>query len=69
MMARDILPDAKGQINFPPITYKGTPILTTEMALSFNGVTLTPIRRQNSLWIKATELARALGYSESRKVT
>ncbi len=31
-------------------------------ALIFNDVTLSPINHQNSLWIRAAELARALGY-------
>ena len=31
-------------------------------ALVFNGVTLSPITHQNSLWIRSAELARALGY-------
>ena len=31
-------------------------------ALIFNGVTLSPITHQNSLWIRSAELARALGY-------
>ena len=31
-------------------------------SLSFKDVTLTPIIHQNSLWIRAAELARALGY-------
>ena len=38
-------------------------------ALTFNDITLTPIPHQNSLWIRAAELARALGYSDTRKVT
>ena len=38
-------------------------------ALTFNDVTLTPITLQNSLWIRAAELARALGYSDSRKIS
>ena len=33
----------------------GTPLI-------FNGVTLSPITHQNSLWIRSAELARALGY-------
>ena len=33
-----------------------------EMALSFNEITLTPVTHQNSLWIRAVELARALGF-------
>ena len=38
-------------------------------ALTFNDITLTPVTYQNSLWIRATELARALGYSDTRKIT
>ena len=33
-----------------------------EMALTFNDVTFSPVSVQNSLWIRATELALALGY-------
>ena len=40
-----------------------------EMALTFNGITLTPITYQNSPWIRAAELDRALGYSDTRKIT
>lgn len=40
-----------------------------EMALTFNDVPLTPITYQNSPWIRAAELARALGYSDTRKIT
>ncbi len=40
-----------------------------EMALTFNDVTLTPIRHQNRLWIRAVELARALGYSSEKSVS
>lgn len=39
------------------------------MALTFNGITLSPVTYQNSLWIRATELARALGYSDTRKIS
>ena len=38
-------------------------------ALTFNDVTLSPIQHQGSLWIRATELARALGYSDESKVS
>lgn len=38
-------------------------------ALTFNEVTLSPVTHQSSLWIRAAELARALGYSDTRKVT
>ena len=38
-------------------------------ALTFNEITLSPVTYQNSLWIRATELARALGYSDTRKIT
>lgn len=40
-----------------------------EMALTFNSVTLSPVNHNNSLWIRATELARALGYSDESKVS
>ncbi len=38
-------------------------------ALIFNEIILSPVTYQNSLWIRATELARALGYSDTRKIT
>ena len=38
-------------------------------ALTFNDVTLTPITHQNSLWIRAAELARALGYGRENQVS
>ena len=38
-------------------------------ALTFNDVTLTPITHQNSLRIRAAELARALGYCDESKVS
>lgn len=38
-------------------------------ALTFNDVTLSPVQHQGSLWIRATELARALGYSDESKVS
>lgn len=37
-------------------------------ALTFNDITLTIIFHQNSLWIRAAELARALGLSREDKV-
>lgn len=37
-------------------------------ALTFNDIPLTPIPLQNSLWIRAAELARALGLSREDKV-
>ena len=40
-----------------------------EMALTFNDVTLTPVTNQNCLWIRAVELARALGYSSEKSVS
>lgn len=40
-----------------------------EMALTFNDVTITPIHYQNSLWIRAAELARALGYAREELVS
>mgnify|MGYP004619486653 CR=1 FL=1 len=38
-------------------------------ALTFNDVTLSPITHQNSLWIRAAELARALGYAQENSVS
>ena len=38
-------------------------------ALIFNGVTLSPITHQNSLWIRSAELARALGYGRENQVS
>lgn len=40
-----------------------------EMALTFNDFTFTPVTRQNSLWIRAAELARALGYGRENQVS
>ena len=40
-----------------------------EMALTFNDVTLTPVTHQNTLWIRAAELARALGYAREELVS
>ena len=37
-------------------------------ALTFNDVILTPIIHQNRFWIRSAELARALGYSDTRKI-
>ncbi|WP_299394157.1 BRO family protein [uncultured Desulfovibrio sp.] len=37
-------------------------------ALIFNGVPLSPITHQNSLWIRSAELARALGYADESSV-
>lgn len=38
-------------------------------ALSFNGVTLAPVNHGNQLWIRAAELARALGYASEKSVS
>ena len=40
-----------------------------EMALTFNDVTLSPISHQNNLWIRADELAHALGYAQENSVS
>ena len=40
-----------------------------ETALTFNEVTLTPITHENRVWIKASELARALGYASDETVS
>ena len=39
-----------------------------ETALIFNEFIFTPVTHQNSLWIRSSELAKALGYSDDRKV-
>ena len=39
-----------------------------EMALIFNEFIFTPVTHQNSLWIRSSNLAKALGYSDDRKV-
>ena len=39
-----------------------------EMALIFNEFIFTHVTHQNSLWIRSSELAKALGYSDDRKV-
>lgn len=38
-------------------------------ALTFNGITLSPISHQNNLWIRAVELAHALGYAQENSVS
>lgn len=38
-------------------------------ALTFNDVTLSPVTHQNSLWIRAVELAHALGYAQENSVS
>lgn len=40
-----------------------------EMALTFNNISLTPVTHQTTLWIRAVELARALGYSSEKSIT
>lgn len=40
-----------------------------EMALAFNNVPLSLVTHQNALWIRAVELARALGYSSEKSVS
>lgn len=37
-------------------------------ALTFNEITFSPVTHQNSLWIRAAELARALGFTREDKV-
>lgn len=38
-------------------------------ALCFNEVQFSPVNRGNQIWIRSTELARALGYSDEKKVS
>lgn len=40
-----------------------------EMALTFNNVPLPPVTHQNSPWIRAADLSRALGYCDESKVS
>ena len=40
-----------------------------EMALAFNDVAFTSINHQNSIWIRAVELAHALGYSSEKSIS
>lgn len=41
---------------------------TTMKALSFNGVTLTPVYRNNQIYLTSAELAKALGYASLKSV-
>ena len=41
----------------------------SSLALTFNGVTLSPISHKNQTWLSASELAKALGYSRSDEVS
>lgn len=40
-----------------------------QQTLTFRDITLTPIPYQNNLWIRAAELARALGYGRENQVS
>lgn len=40
-----------------------------EMALTFNSVQLAPVSHNNQPWIRSAELARALAYSDERKIS
>ena len=42
---------------------------TAVQALTFNGVTLSPISHNNQTWLTSSELANALGYSRSDSVS
>lgn len=41
---------------------------TTMKALSFNGVSLTPVHHNSQIYLTSTELAKALGYSQENAV-
>lgn len=43
--------------------------VTMTASLCFNDFTFSPVTHQNSLWIRAVELARALGYSGEEMVS
>lgn len=40
----------------------------TSLALSFNEVNFSPVEQNGQIWLTATELASALGYSKSDAV-
>lgn len=37
-------------------------------ALCFNSITMSPVIHQNNLWIRAAELARAIGYASEKSI-
>lgn len=41
----------------------------TSLALTFNDVNFSPVQHDNQIWLSSSELASALGYSRSDKVT
>lgn len=41
----------------------------TSLALSFNEVNFTPVQQNGQIWLKTSELAEALGYSDQSGVT
>lgn len=41
----------------------------TSLALSFNDVNFSPVQHDNQIWLTASELAKALGYTKSDAVT
>lgn len=43
--------------------------MSHSLALTFNGVALSPISYKNQTWLTSVELAKALGYAESDSVT
>lgn len=41
----------------------------TTLALTFNGVTLSPISHKNQTWLTSVELSKALGYADEKSVS
>ncbi|WP_227503524.1 BRO-N domain-containing protein [Moraxella bovoculi] len=48
---------------------KSTDKETTMKALSFNGVSLTPVHHNSQIYLTSTELAKALGYADAKSIT
>lgn len=48
---------------------KSTDKETTMKALSFNGVSLTPVHHNSQIYLTSIDLAKALGYSSDKSVT
>ena len=59
----------------PELGRDGLDVITKEvknmssLALSFNEVNFTPVQQNGQIWLKTSELAEALGYSDQSGVT
>jgi prophage antirepressor-like protein len=43
--------------------------MSQSLALTFNGVTLSPISHKNQIWLTSIELAKSLGYADEKSVS